>query len=197
MKTDTRQQIADLISNIVNPVVICIAIIVLVSFESVTGTADAIRWSLILTGMTVLPIMLGLIYLVRKGKVTRIFTYIRQQRTIVYVIGAAFVAIGCAILYFSSAPKMLVVAFVAALIGTLIFMLINFKWKISLHTGAISALGAILSILYGWIGVISLVVVTLTGWARVETNHHTTAQVIGGAIMSFAIIFTVFRLFGL
>jgi len=197
MKTDIRQQIADLISNIVNPFVICIAIIVLVSFESVTGTFDAIRWSLIMTGLTVLPILIGLIYLVRRGKVNRIFTDIRQQRTIVYIIGTVCVAIGCAILYFSSAPKMLVAAFISGLAGALIFMMINLKWKISLHTGAISALGAILSILYGWIGVLSLLVVTLTGWARVETNHHTTTQVIGGAIMSFTIIFVVFRLFGI
>jgi membrane-associated phospholipid phosphatase len=192
-----RERIANLTSNILNPFLIGLILIVLASFEATTSVFDTIKWSLILTVLSVLPIFLFVVYLVRHDRLDSIFANVREQRTKVYVLAIILAVVSCIILLSLKAPLMLLAAFVASLSANAIFMLVNLRWKISVHTGFITAAVTLLFILYGLTSLASIVLIPLVAWARIELEHHSLAQVFTGALLAIAIVVAVFYLFGL
>ncbi len=197
MQTETRQRIANLISNIFNPFLAGTVSILILSFESASGVLDALKWALILIAIGILPVFLAAIYLVRKGKLDGIFTSIRRQRTRIYLVAGVCAGAGYAILHYSGAPERLVDTFATGLSAAVIFTVINLWWKISLHTALITALVTVLVILYGWIAMVAVVLVFLIGWARLELKQHSPAQVVAAALLSALIVVVGFHLFGL
>ncbi len=197
MPLETRKKIANLTSNILNPFVVGLITILFLSFESTSSTVDALKWSLILTAVGILPVFLAMLYLARKGKLESIFTSVRTQRTGIYLLAAVCAVAGGVIITCFGAPSVLRATFVAGLSAVIVFMVLNLRWKISLHIAFITASATVLIILYGYIGAISVVLLPVMAWARVESGQHTPAQVAAGAFLAMVITVVVFYIFGL
>ncbi len=192
-----RERIANLTSNILNPFLVSLVLILLLSFKSTSSALDAVKWSLISIAVSILPVFGVIIYLVRSQKLENVFVNVRKQRTKIYLLAGVCASVGCIILPYLEAPPRLIATFVAGLSAVVVFMCINFLWKISLHTALIAASVAILIILYGSIAAITIVLVPLIAWARIELKHHSLAQVAAGALLAALIVVVVFYLFGL
>ena len=190
-------RIASLTSNILNPFLVGFLLILLLSFRSTSSTLDAIKWSLISIAASILPVLGVIIYLVRSQKLENIFINVRKQRTKIYLLAGVCAGVGWVILYYLEAPKELLATFVAGFAAVVVFMCVNFLWKISLHIALIAASVTILIILYGSIAVVTVALVPLIGWARIELKHHSLAQVVAGALLAAVIVVVVFYLFGL
>jgi len=197
MQTDMRKRIADLTSNILNPFLVSLIIILVLSFESASGISDALKWSLILVAISILPVFSTTVYLVRKGKLDGIFTAVRKQRTGIYLLSGVCAAVGYLVLLFSEAPLMLRAAFATGLSGVVMFTVINLWWKISLHIALVAALVMIMVILYGWTATSGVVLVLLIAWARLALKQHSLAQVVAGALVAALTTVAGFYLFGL
>jgi len=192
-----RKRLAKLTSNVLNPFLISFLVIILLSVESTSSTSEALKWVLIAIVLSVLPVLVVVIYLVRSKRLDGIFINPRRQRKKIYLLSTACAVVGCVVLYFLGAPALLLAAFVSGLVAIVVFMAINFLWKISLHTAFMAASVTILIIVYGAIGVWAMVLLLLVAWARTEMNYHSPAQVASGALLSAAIVVIVFQLFGL
>lgn len=166
--------------------------ILLVSFTSASGPLDAVKWAFISMALSVLPVFVVIIYLVRSGQVDAIFTNQRQHRTKTYVMASFCSIVGCIILAYLGAPSILVAGFTAALAMVVIFMFINLWWKISLHTGIIAASVTVLIMVYGGIATMTVALVPLSVWSRVELKHHSMAQATIGALLAALIVGMVF-----
>lgn len=191
-QTEMKQRIANLTSNILNPVLVCLAIIILLSFASAPSTLDAIKWALISIAMSVVPVFLGIIYLVRNGKLDAFFTNVREQRTKIYLLGCLCVSVSCITLAYLRAPSILVAAYATGLSTALTFTFINLWWKISLHTALVAASATVLVMLYGWAAAATVALVPLTAWARIELEYHSLAQAISGALLAALIVIVMF-----
>ena len=194
-QTGVRKQIANLASNILNPFLLSLAIILLLSFASTASTLDALKWVLISMVLSVLPVLLVIVYWVRNGRLDAVFTNIREQRTKIYLLAALCAVIGSIILTYLGAPSILVAAFTAGLSTIIIFLLINLRWKISLHTAFVSGSVTLLVMLYGWIAVATVVLVPLMAWARIELKHHSLAQTATATVLATLIVIVVFYRF--
>ncbi len=192
-----RKRIANLTSNILNPFLVSLVLILLLSFRSTSSALDAVRWSLILIAISILPVFLVITYLVRSRRLEGPFVNIRKQRTKVYLLAGICAGIGCIILHYLEAPKELTATFVAGLSAVVVFMCINLLWKISLHTAFVTASVTALIILYGPIAAVTVVLVPLIAWSRIKLKHHSLAQVATGALLAALIVVVVFYLFGL
>ena len=192
-----RERIANLTSNILNPFLASLVIILLLSFEATSSILDALKWSLILTALSILPVYALIIYLVRSKRVESLFIHVRKQRTKVYLLAGVCAGLGYTILHYLGAPQMLMATSAAGLSVIVVFVCINLRWKISIHTAFIAALVAILIILYGWIAAVTVLLVPLIAWARIELAHHSLAQVVTGALLATLIVVAVFYSFGL
>ncbi|MFC1901567.1 phosphatidic acid phosphatase [Chloroflexota bacterium] len=193
----TRKKLAKLASDLLNPFLVSFAVIILLSFESTSSLSEAIKWSLITAALSVLPVFLVVISLVKNKKVDGIFTSARRQRYTIYLMASTCGIIGDAVLFYLEAPTLLVATFTAGLAAIITFMMINLMWKISLHTAFAAASVTILSIVYGTVGALTAVLLLTVAWARIELKHHSPAQVAAGALLAAAIVVLVFRLFGL
>ena len=192
-----RERIASLTSNILNPFLVGLVLILLLSFKSTSSALDAIKWSLISIAASILPVFGVIAYLVRSQKLESTFINVRKQRTKIYLLASVCAGVGWVILYYLEAPKELIATFVAGLSAVVVFMSVNFLWKISLHTALISASVTVLVILYGPIATVTVALVPLIGWSRIELKHHSPAQVAAGALLAAVIVVVVFYLFGL
>jgi len=192
-----RERITNLTSNIFNPFSVGFVVIVLVSVESTASILDALKWSLILIALSILPIYLFANYLVRNSRLDSVFTSVRQQRTKIYALAVILGVVGCVILLYFKAPPMLLALFVTGFSAVVIFMCINLWWKVSLHTAFVAALVTVLVILYGFMAVVAVVLIPLVAWARIDAGHHSLAQAFTGALLAASILVAVFYLFGL
>lgn len=129
-------------------------------------------------------------------KLDGIFTNPREQRYVVYILTSALGAIGCGLLWYLNAPELLAVTFTAGLVSIVVFMGINYLWKISLHTAFSAASVAIIIIVYGVHAAWTAILLPLIAWARIELKQHTVAQVITGGLLAAAIVAGVFWGFG-
>ena len=188
---------ANLASNIFNPFLVGFVVIVLVSVESTASILDALKWSLILIALSILPIYLFTIYLVRSNRLDSVFTSVRQQRTKIYALAVILGVVSCVILLYLKAPSMLLALIVTGFSAVVIFMCINLWWKVSLHTAFVAALVTVLVILYGFIAVVAVVLIPLVAWARIDAGHHSLAQAFTGALLAASVLVVVFYLFGL
>jgi len=192
-----RKQLASLMSNILNPYLISLVVIVLLSLESTSSTGDAIKWSLILVGVTILPVFSVIVYLAHKEKLEGFFISVREQRNKLYLLASVCAVAGCLILLYLGAPLVLVATIVAALSATIIFMGINLLWKISLHTAFAAGSVTVLTLVYGAIGALSAMLVPPVAWSRIELEQHSPAQAAAGALLAALIVVVVFHFFGL
>ncbi len=192
IQSDKRQRIAHLTSNILNPFLISLVVILLFSFSSTPSTLEAIKWASISMAVSILPIFLVIIYMIRNGRLDTILTNARQQRTKIYLAAGFCAIVGYFILTYLGAPPILLAGFTSVLSTAIIFMLINLRWKISVHTGCIAASSIVLVMLYGWIAAATVALVPLTAWSRVELEHHSLAQAVSGAILAALISAFIF-----
>ena len=188
----TRKRIANLTSNILNPFLICLALIFLFSFLSSASAPEAMKWVGISMSVSLLPVFLVIIYMMRNGSLDNFFISVRQQRTRIYLAGFLFASVSCIVLSRMDAPQMLVYAFATGLSMVLIFTLINLWWKISIHTAIVAASATVLVLLYGWMAAASVALVPLTAWARVELKYHSLAQTVSGALLATLIVIFMF-----
>jgi hypothetical protein len=189
-------RLAKLTSNIINPFLVSSAVIVLLSFESTSTSLDAIKWASISIALSIIPVFIVIVYLVRHKKLDGIFVNPHRQRRKVYILASSVAVAACFFLYWLGAPRLLVVTFTAGLVAIVAFMLINLAWKISLHTAFIAASVTVLTIVYGYLGALTAILVPPVAWARIKLDYHTLWQVTTGALLSVIIVFTVFFLFG-
>ena len=192
-----RERLARLTSNILNPFLVSFIVIILLAVEATASVGEALKWALISIALSVLPIFAVVICMVRQKKLDGIFVNPRQQRHIIYILASALGAIGCGVMWYFSAPKLLSVTFSAGLATIVVFMAINRFWKISLHTAFTAASVAVITIVYGVLGALTILLLLPVAWARIRLEQHSPAQVAAGALLSAGIVLVVFWGFGM
>lgn len=191
-----RQRIAHLTSTLLNPFLVCFIIIILLAWHTTNSLASALRWAVIALVFSVLPVFTFIVYQVRRKRLESIFPEEQGQRKMIYALASALAAIGCGVMWHFGAPRLLAVSFLAGLLAVVIFMIINYFWKISLHTAFISSAAVVLTVIFGIKAAWVFILLPLIAWSRLELKMHTPAQVITGAVLAAAIVTVVFWGFG-
>jgi membrane-associated phospholipid phosphatase len=68
----------------------------------------------------------------------------------------------------------------AAVVVTFVCMLINFRWKISVHSASIASLSTLATLFFQSLGIALWLCAIIVGWARIRTGNHTPLQVLAG-----------------
>jgi membrane-associated phospholipid phosphatase len=192
-----KETLARLTTNILNPFLAGFVVIVLLAFKGTDSAAAAVKWASISTCLSVLPVLVVVVYLVRQKKLDGFFSNPRPQRTGIYLLASAVGALGYWLLWYLQAPELLVATFAAGLAAMVVFMGINLFWKISLHTAFLAGAVVISIIAYGAAAVGALILLPPVAWSRMSLRQHSLVQVMAGAIISAAIVLGVFWGYGL
>jgi membrane-associated phospholipid phosphatase len=191
-----KDRLARLISNILNPFLVCVVVLLLIAFKATDTAADAVKWAAISLALSVLPIFILIISMVRLKKLDGLFVNPRQQRNVIYILACALGALGCGMLWYFNAPRLLSVTFTAGFSAIIIFALINYFWKISVHTAFIAASVAEIIMVFGVMAVWTVILVPPVAWARIKLKQHSVAQVVTGGAVAALIAAGVFWGFG-
>ncbi|XUX01387.1 MAG: phosphatidic acid phosphatase [Dehalogenimonas sp.] len=191
-----RTRIAHLISNSFSPLVLGIAMIALVAFNGAASTIEGFKWFLLVTCLAILPVLLISLYMVKTGRMDSLFSNRRHQRHHVYVVGLFFDVLAIWILNLLNAPTILIAGLVAGLASVVCLAFINLWWKISVHSSTVAAFVALLFVLFGWWTSVSLVLLPVIWWARLNLAQHTLSQVMAGSALSVVILLVTFSQHG-
>jgi membrane-associated phospholipid phosphatase len=191
-----KNRLALLTSGIINPFLVGLGVVMLVAWQGAASPAEALKWVGLVTVLTILPVFIVTLYLMRNKQTDSLFINERKKRTRVYLITGACSLAGFAVLYLLDAPRMLLATFTASIVTILLFMLINLWWKISVHTAWMGASVTILIVLYGWVLSPAMVLVPISAWSRIQLGRHSLAQTAAGACLAAVIALGVFSLSG-
>jgi membrane-associated phospholipid phosphatase len=192
-----KERLARLISDILNPFLVSIIVLLLFAFKATDTITDAFKWAAISLVLSVLPIFIVIISMVRRKKLDGLFVNPREQRHGIYLLASALGALGCGLLWYLDAPRLLSVTFTAGLAAIIVFMIINYFWKISLHTAFTTASVVVVIMVYGAVAAWTVIMIPPVAWARIQLKQHSLAQVITGGAVAAVIAAGVFWGFGI
>ncbi len=188
--------LANLLSRFFPAQNVTLIMVVVFSYFSPTGTGMYLtpaQCLLIGTVTMVLVPGLPLAYALWKGLISFNRSG-RRERVVFYLIGLlGYLSASLIFTYYRSDP--MAALSLSYLFVALACMLINFKWKISVHTAGIGGPAAALVYVYGLAGLPALVLAAALAWARVKLKAHTTAQAVAGAIVAAAVTLPVYLAF--
>jgi membrane-associated phospholipid phosphatase len=191
-----KQKIASIISGVLNPFLVCFITIMLLVAHATDTLSGALKWGAVAMALSVLPVLVFVLVQVRRKKLESIFPEERSPRRMIYALASVLAAAGLWVMWYFGAPRLLEVSFLAGLLAVIVFMVINFFWKISLHASFVASSATVLTIIFGAKAAWMFLLLPLIGWARVALKVHTVAQVAAGAVLAVVIVTCVFWGFG-
>lgn len=163
-------------------------------YHTLIGLAYTFLFSLLIP-------LLSLHWLHAKGAISSVDIPKQEDRVIPYLICATSLTICSIVLAYNNMYPIVYATLYAGAISLIVCSLINFWWKISIHTTAIGCwLGCVLHLYVIWpFGyftggsslVLSLVVMIagLVGSARIATERHSLLQIYAGFLLGFMVGF--------
>lgn len=182
-------KIAKAISTITQPPIICIPLFLIISYiisfeNGVFNLSKFITVELIsLVFTSVMPLIIILYWAKKNGGDIDISK--RSARFTPLIVGIISYFIGFLIAYLLNVDNFLILLLLCYATNTGVVLLFTLKWKISVHTTALSGPVAALILLLGPIGAIFGIIYPILIWSRVLLKKHTLAQAIAGGVQGF------------
>ncbi len=194
-KTDIRDKLARVLSDIGNPLIVITMLYFFVSYVEKYPAKDVfmfLMWTTLIVG---LMLVASALWVKIRRNLPNMDIIEREDRYLPYL--ASFV--GYLILWLLAPARlpeypMLHSVVVSVMLGVLICGIVNLRWKISFHG---FSMGLFSSFVYHynhlW-GVLFLIFTIIIGWSRVHKKVHTWAQVFAGGILGFILGFISIKL---
>lgn len=183
VQQDMTYRIGRWVSQIFHPITNGIASFLIVgalSEEFAEGRLRGLGWALVSIALLILPTTMYFYFRLFRGHYSDDDISQRSQRQGLYFFSLGAVALATLALYALSVPTIFL-RLIGASIGILVLcMLINFVWKVSVHSASIATLATLSTVFRPWLGVCFWTVAIILGWARIRTGNHTVGQVLAG-----------------
>ena len=107
----------------------------------------------------------------------------RTKRTVPLIFAICSYLLGFLMLLWYGAPDIVSVLMLIYGTNTLLILIINFYWKISIHAMGIAGPTAAFIFTFGPLGIIVGLIIPLVMWSRLKLKKHTPSQVIAGSLL--------------
>lgn len=191
----TKKQLADIISYLLSPVNNAFYVIIIISIfllETKNQVEFIIQFTVALFFLCIMPVIGILIY--TKRGIIDIWVSDQKTRTPFYLVAISGYVIASAIFYFLNHHEFFVLT-LAYLFVTITITLSNLKTKMSSHTAGFAGPFTATAYLFGSIALPLFIFFPIIIWARRYLNAHSTAQLIGGALIGVVITYATYGYF--
>lgn len=155
-----------------------------------------------ISGLLITALLFGVLGPILLVAILRLFNLIgdihirrQNQRTLPFLLCITSFAVGTLVMWFLFGWHVLTALLACYAMNTLFVMLINFKWKISVHATGLGGPIAAFCLVFSWtILPAMLALLALVCWARVYLRAHSIGQVLAGSCLGFALTWLFFRL---
>ncbi len=189
-------KVARTISYIFDGSFISIPIFLIICLMVVDNKMEAISWAFVcLLFGTVIPYLyVSLLY--RKKEINDMHIPKKENRIKPLLVSCVSYTMCFVILYILNGPLFLKSIFAVSVVSTVIFTIITYFWKISLHSSWITFIVITFNILFGRWMLLMIPLIPVIGWARVRIKKHTINQVILGVGISTITSFLIYYNYG-
>lgn len=187
---------AKIISYIFDGSVISIPIFLIICMMVVENKVEAISWALMcLVFGTIIP-YLYVCFLYKKKEIEDMHVPRKEDRIKPMLVSSASYVSCLGILYILNGPLFLKSIFAVSAVSTVIFTIITYFWKISLHSSWITFIVITFNVLFGRWMLLMIPLIPVIGWARVKIKKHTINQVIFGVGITSVTSFLIYYNYG-
>ncbi|WP_026370760.1 phosphatase PAP2 family protein [Kallotenue papyrolyticum] len=186
---DQGYRLGRLISQIFHPIsngILSFLIVGLFAPDFADTRWSGIGWALLVIALLVLPPTIYFYYRLVRGHFSDDDVSQRTQRHGLYIFSLGTALLASLALYALSVPPVYLRLIGATLATLVACMLINFFWKVSVHSASIAALATISARLYLPLGLFFWLAAFAVAWARIRTGNHTAGQVLAGWLIAAA-----------
>lgn len=189
-----RRQVAHVVTELLAPSPVATVLLFVVAWQSTHSFTRGLVWGGVAALFATLMPLLYLLRGVRRSQFTDHHVRRREQRPLVFLVGIASLLVGLALMRAWGAPRGLLALVAAMGVGLIVSLLVTLLWKISVHVAVVAGAVVILVLVFGsWLLILGPMV-ALVGWARVEVDDHTRAQVVAGGALGTTVAGVVFAL---
>jgi membrane-associated phospholipid phosphatase len=200
-KNKTLIKIAEVVSEIFNPGILAIIILLTAVYMSKMPFNEAIGWYIAIIVVNGFICGLCYIFFTTKGYIfddTLKHEKVHKERIILF---GLFLAITSFELLIMSTSNQFYQPLFAVLVGGIVSILIasgvSYFWKVSMHSSMITMFVLMIIIMFGIQTWPILFLIPLVWWSRLVLCRHTIWQLICGMLLSILVIYFTFRIFGL
>lgn len=179
-----REGLAHFISNLANPVLISVPLVLSVARRDTASWAETLWWGGLYLLLTALGPMALLILLAQRGRVASLHHARGRERLKPLLVSLACLGVAVALFQGLGAPPLFRRLAWVQLIQAVLMTAITPVWQISFHGAAVGALVTTAMLLYGARAWPLLGLLPLIGWSQVERGRHTVSQFAAGALLS-------------
>ncbi len=192
-----NHQFARFLSLVLHPVLMPTYALLLIFRQStyfantVNPNAKMILFMIIILNTFLLPVIISYI-LVKKGWIKSLEMEKREERLIPYVSNLLLLLIATFMIYKLRLPRIFFLLTLGAAAALSLAVIINIKWKISIH---MIGIGALIGTFFGLSSfllvdlriaiIVFLLIAGLLGTARLTLNSHRPSQIYAGFILGF------------
>lgn len=184
---DESYRIGRILSQIFHPVpngILSFLIVGVFAGDFVDHRWRGIGWALIVIAVLVLPPTVYFYFRLFRGHYSDDDISQRSQRHGLYFFSLGSVLLASLALYALSVPPVYLRLIGASIATLVICMLINFFWKVSVHSASIASLATISARFLPALGIALWIAAFAVGWARIRTGNHTAGQVVAGWLIA-------------
>jgi membrane-associated phospholipid phosphatase len=189
-----NHQLAKRLSQVFHPCTISIPSLLLAIYLETGKFLQAILWVSVFVAAFLIPFLLFIAMMVKKGRYSDLDVSIREQRHGLYVIAGVSLLLLLGTFTLGGAPPVGRACAYAAVVGTTLSAIFNIFSKISVHAMTTAGCAAVLFHQSPFIGLALAIASALVGWSRVYLRRHTWTQVICGWSMATICVVIVFRI---
>ncbi|HSX58531.1 MAG TPA: hypothetical protein VLE47_04680 [Candidatus Saccharimonadales bacterium] len=191
------KKFAQIVSIVFEPYTVSFVALVLVTHQLPVSTEEKIGWFFAAVALGGLPALAVYLYERKIGKIHDVFITNRLERRdvqLAWFLGSgAFFLVALAF----DAPRLLLALSLTLVVLSFLITLISLYWKVSVHMVGVTLFVTLLLLCYSVSTFWLLILLPLVAWARVRLGQHTLSQVTVATIMTIAVTYSVFYLFGL
>jgi len=194
--------VAKVISRVMNPFLLSVVALLLVTYVVSSGLWTFFSWVLIILFFTA---VLPLTYIYIKSpraesgakRIQDPLVFFREHRREISVIGIISALPCILLLIFLEAPSLLVATLVALLGTSLAVGLVNMFYRASYHLALVTTVVIVAVLIWGQTFPSVLAAILLVGWARYSLQQHSPSQLAAGFGLSVVIGAATLYSFGL
>jgi len=191
-RADIGHDLADFVSKFVSPPTIAIVAAVCFSLWSPIGLGLLYPPLSILLCFSLLAFcpFLPVLYFYRK-KVVDLYVSKKESRTPFFLIAIALYSIAAAV-FFATNTKILFLLALSYSFVTVILLLVNRFWKVSVHSAGVAGPVFALIFVFGVIVLPLSMLIVLVSWSRIRLKKHTFMQTLAGSLIPIAVGLVVY-----
>jgi membrane-associated phospholipid phosphatase len=192
---EISRELAVFVSKFVSPPIVAVVATVCFSLWSPIGLGLLYpSWSILICfSLFAFFPFLPVLYFYRKN-VVDLDVSEKEMRTPFFVVAAAFYSIAAVIFFFTNTRILLLLAVSYAFV-TVILLLVNRFWKVSVHSAGVTGPVFALIFVFGFMVLPLSLMIVLVGWSRIKLKQHTFTQTFVGSLIPIAVGLVLYPLF--